>query len=88
MEEVSFELSFVSLFMYLFLAVLGLCCCTGFSLIVANCCSVAQLCLTLCDPRTPGFPVLHYLLEFAQTHVYEVSDAMQPSLEWFWSPRK
>ena len=27
----------------------------------------------------PGFPVLHYLLEFAQTHVYQVSDAIQPS---------
>ena len=35
------------------------------------CCSVTKLCLTLCDPKTcstPGFPVLHYLLEFAQTH--------------------
>ena len=34
--------------------------------------SVAQSCLTLCDPMDcsmPGFPVLHYLLEFAQTHV-------------------
>ena len=32
--------------------------------------SAAQLCLTLCDPMdcsTPGFPVLHYLPEFAQT---------------------
>ena len=30
------------------------------------CCSVAQLCPTLCDPMdcsTPGFPVLHYLPE-------------------------
>ena len=46
------------------------------------CCSVAQSCLTLCDPMdcsTPGFPVLHYyLLEFAQTHVHWVSDAIQP----------
>ena len=28
-----------------------------------------------CDPMdcsTPGFPVLHYLLEFAQTHVFEL----------------
>ena len=35
--------------------------------------SVAQLCLTLCGPMdcsTPGFSVLHYLLEFAQTHVH------------------
>ena len=35
--------------------------------------SVAQLCLTLCDPMncsTPGFPVLHHLPEFACTHVH------------------
>ena len=34
------------------------------------CCSVAKSCLTLCDSMDcsiPGFPVLHYLLEFAQT---------------------
>ena len=46
------------------------------------CCSLAELCLTLCDPmngRTPGFPFLHYLPEFAQTHVHLVSDAIQPS---------
>ena len=44
--------------------------------------SVAQLCLTLCDPMncsTPGFPVLHHLLELAQTHVHWVGDAIQPS---------
>ena len=28
---------------------------------------------------TPGFPVLHYLLEFAQTHVHCIDDAIQPS---------
>ena len=27
----------------------------------------------------PGFPVLHYLPEFAQTHVHWVGDAIQPS---------
>ena len=46
------------------------------------CCSVAQSCLTLCDPMdcsTPGLPVHHYLLEFAQTHVHCVGDAIQPS---------
>jgi len=46
------------------------------------CCSVAQLCPTLWDPKdcsTPGFPVLHHLPEFAQTHVHWVSDAIQPS---------
>ena len=35
-----------------------------------------------CDPMdcgTPGFPVYHYLLEFTQTHVHWVSDAIQPS---------
>ena len=38
------------------------------------CCSAAQSCLTLCNPincSTPGFPVLHYLLEFTQTHSIE-----------------
>ena len=31
------------------------------------------------DCSTPGFPVFHYLLEFAQTHVYWVNNAIQPS---------
>ena len=42
-------------------------------------CLVAQLCLTLCDPMNgsmPGFPVLHYLPEFVQTHVHWVSAAI------------
>ena len=30
------------------------------------------------DCSTPGFPVLHYLLELAQTHVHWVSDVIQP----------
>ena len=45
-------------------------------------CSVTQSCLTLCDPMdcsAPGYPVLHCLLEFAQTHVRWVGDAMPPS---------
>ena len=45
-------------------------------------CLVTQSCLTLCDSMvcsTPGFPVLHHLPEFAQTHVHWVSDAIQPS---------
>ena len=44
--------------------------------------SVAQSCLTLCDPMncsTPGLPVHHQLLEFTQTHVHQVGDAIQPS---------
>ena len=42
----------------------------------------AQLCPALCNPMdcsTPGFPVHHQLLEFAQTHVHRVGDAIQPS---------
>ena len=45
-------------------------------------CSVAQSCLTLCNPMEcsmPGFPVHHQLLEPAQTHVHWVGDAIQPS---------
>ena len=44
--------------------------------------SVAQSCPTLCNPTdcsTQGFPVLHHFLEFAQTHVHWISDAIQPS---------
>ena len=47
-----------------------------------SCCSDAKLCLTLSDPMyysMQGFPVLHHLQEFAQTHVHRVSDAIQPS---------
>ena len=45
-------------------------------------CSVTQWCPTLWDPMdcsTPGFPVLHHLLECAQTCVPWVSDAIEPS---------
>ena len=51
----------------------SLCCC---------CCSVTESCPTLCDPMdcsTTGFPVLHHLPKFVQTHVHWVSDAIQPS---------
>ena len=46
------------------------------------CCSVATSCPTLCnhmDRSTPGLPVHHHLLEFAQIHVHWVSDTIQPS---------
>ena len=52
-----------------------------FILILITCCSVTKSCLTLRDPTNcsmPGFPVLHYLPEFALTHVHWVSDAIQP----------
>ena len=47
----------------------------------SGCCSVTQSRLTLCEPMdcsTPGFPVLHHLLELAQTLVHWVCDAIQP----------
>ena len=44
--------------------------------------SVAQSCLTLCNPMnrsTPGLPGHHQLPEFTQTHVHRVGDTIQPS---------
>ena len=44
--------------------------------------SVSQSCPTLCDPMnrsTPGLPGHHQLLEFIQTHIHRLSDAIQPS---------
>ena len=44
--------------------------------------SVAQSCLTLCNPMNcsmPGLPVHHQLPEFTQTHVHWVGNAIQPS---------
>ena len=44
--------------------------------------------VSLCNPtdcRTPGFPVLHYLSEFAQTHVHQVDNVIQPSRP-LWPP--
>ena len=46
------------------------------------CCLVTQSCSTFrysMDCNTPGFSVLHCLLEFAQTHVHRFSDVIQPS---------
>ena len=51
-------------------------------LLVLQFSSVAQSCLTLCNPMncsTPGLPVHHQLPEFIKTHVHRVSDAIQPS---------
>ena len=44
--------------------------------------SVVQSCRTLCNPMNrsmPGLPVYHQLLEFTQTHMHLVGDAIQPS---------
>ena len=46
------------------------------------CCSVTKVCPMLCNPMDcsmPGFPVLHHLPDFAQTHVHRVGDAIHPS---------
>ena len=59
--SISDILFFISGFSLYFLT---LCCC---------CCSVAQTCPTLCNPMkcyTLSFPDLHYLPQFAQTHVH------------------
>ena len=45
-------------------------------------CSITKSCPTLCDAMdcsTPGFPVPHHLLEFAQVCVHWIGDAIQPS---------
>ena len=47
------------------------------------CCSVAKSRITNCNPMDysmPGFAVLHYLQESAQTHVHWIGDAIQSSL--------
>ena len=47
-----------------------------------NCCAFTQSCLSLCNPMdcsTPGFSVLHCLLQFVHTHVHRFGDAIQPS---------
>ena len=45
----------------------------GKRLLICCCCSVTQLCPAICDSMdcsTPCCPVLHHLLELAQTHVH------------------
>ena len=61
-----------------------LCLCLSFSITFSSVqfSSVAQLCLTLCDPMacsTSGLPVNQELPEFTQTHVHWVGDVIQPS---------
>ena len=52
------------------------------TLLIVQFSSVAQSCVTLCDPMNCsmlGFPVHHQLLELAQIHVHQVGDTIQPS---------
>ena len=48
----------------------------------SHCCCQSLSHLTLCDTMNcimPDLPILHQLLELAQTRVHQVGDAMQPS---------
>ena len=72
-ELMAFVLFFFSFFFFFFVFV-------QFS--SAQFSSVAQSCPPLCNPMnrsTPGLPVHHQLPEITQTHVHQVSDAIQPS---------
>ena len=54
--------------------------------VLGSCCSVTKLCPTFCDPMdcsTSCSPVLHYLPEFAQTHVYWVGPTISSSVVLF-----
>ena len=65
---VCFANTFLRIFVFIFLR--DICCC---------CCLVIKPYPTLSDSMdcsTPGFPVLYYLLQFAQTHVPWVGDAI------------
>ena len=50
------------------------------------CCSVSKSCLTHCDPvdcSMPDFPVHHCLPEFAQVHVYCISEVIHAIMPWW-----
>ena len=68
--------------LFALLTYIRLLCFYACSLYCGCCCSLTQSCPNLWDPMdcsTLGSPVLHYLLEFAQTHDRQVGDAIQPS---------
>ena len=75
LEEIS-SLSHSVVFLYFFSLIAE----EGF--LISSCYSLAQSCLTLCDPldcSMPGLPVPHHNLEFAQVLVHCIGDAVQPS---------
>ena len=53
-------------------------CCQFIVVVIVQSLSHIWLCNPM-DCSIPGFPVLHYLLEFAHTHVHWVGDAIQQS---------
>ena len=59
----------------------------GYSWVACCCCLVTKSCLTLCDPMScsmPGFPVLHSLPEFAQTHRKQKNNLFQKVTDQSW----
>ena len=48
-------------------------------ILLSHCCQPLSCVRLFVNCSTTGFAVLHYLSEFAQTHVHSVSDAIQPS---------
>ena len=59
-----------------------ICAIFSYSTYISSFSSVAQSCPVLCnlvDCSMPGFPVHHHHLEIAQTHVHQISNAIQPS---------
>ena len=76
---------FVKLFIFsqrnLYLMLLFFCTVKFTEISMSQFSSVTQSCPTLCDPMDcsmQGFPVHHHFPGFAQTHVHEFSDAIQP----------
>ena len=82
-KKMSIQIHFPIKFVFFFLSCVSYFCMqniNAFSSVQFS--SVAQSCLTLCDPMnhsTPGLPVHHQLPKFTETHVHRVSDAIQPS---------
>ena len=62
------------MFVYIYIVYVCVCVCVCvYTSLCEYCCSVAKMCLTLSNPMKCsmlGFPVLPYLLEFAQIHVH------------------
>ena len=72
---------YIYIFIYIYTQTLSLSLYIYITHTLLCCCSVTRSCLTLWDSMdcsTPGFPVLQHLLEFAQTPVRWVGDAIQP----------
>ena len=77
-----FPSNFMNRFQFVLVKMQTRCICAWLRIDISLIAIVAKSCPTLRDPMdysTPGFPVLHYLAEFAQTHAHQTGDAIQPS---------